>query len=126
MKLEFFEPCQVPTTTAQQRGRRKYNPAKVQNASALFRAIARKHKPQTPFKGPLIATLCLTWGKVGIDVATLKDTKPDGDNVEKAFWDACEKEGYFFKGDQQLADRRVLKFFGPITGIALSLEEASL
>lgn len=123
MKLSFFEPCQVPTTTAQQRGRKKYNPANVQNASALFRAIARKHKPETPFAGPLIATLSLTWENPKKSLPELKDTKPDGDNIEKAFWDACEKENYFAKGDQQLADKRVVKFAGPIGGIALTLEE---
>ena len=129
MKIEFFQECMAPKTTAQQKGRRTYNPMKVRNAKITWRAIARRHKPAKPLAGPLRCELAVTWPwtaaqeKQGLKSPALKQTKPDTDNIEKALWDACEDEGYFTVGDQQIADKRVTKWHGPIPGVAVMIEE---
>lgn len=131
MRIEFFEECIIPTATAQQRGRRRYDPVAVKNTKAFWRAIGRRHKPGKPFSGALRAVVVLTWpftkgqAKKGLQRPILKETKPDTDNTEKAMWDAFEKEGFFKVGDQQLADKHITKWHGPIPGVAIIIEESA-
>ena len=127
--MEFYVECTPPTTTAQQRGRRKHDPARVKLTKAFWRAVARMHKPAVPLKGTIRADIAVTWlftqeqMKEGLTRSVLKDTKPDCDNIEKALWDAFEEEGYFSRHDGQIALKLTSKWNGPVPGVHVKIFE---
>lgn len=53
---------------------------------------------------------------------TPKATKPDLDNLEKAFWDVLQRLK-FFSGDQQVALKEVAKLYAEAPGVYARLEE---
>lgn len=129
--IEFFEPMVPPTTTHNDLEVHHYGgKSRVGKSAALVDAEAKweshlaRFAPEKPFKGALRADLRLCWPTEGKHPqGTPKDTKPDSDNVEKTFWDACERLKYFAVGDQQVADKHVVKMWADPAGFYLKLEE---
>lgn len=121
----FFEDCIPPKTTKQVSGRRSYDTPKVRASKATWLAIARRNAPKEPFLGPLRLSLCLTWpqGQKSRQKAQCVEplaSKPDVDNICKIILDAMTKARYWHD-DSQIADLRVCKFKGPITGVSVAL-----
>lgn len=127
MKIEFFHECILPTTTAQGQGYRRYKSGKKKYAEAFFLAIMEQHRPERPLTGPLECVITLTFPltkeqeKKGLTLVP-KDTRPDWDNSAKIIADAITKAG-IWEDDGRVFDGRVRKFYGLITGIAVSINE---
>lgn len=126
MKIEFFQECILPTTTAQEQGYRRYKSTKKKYAEAFFLAIMEKHTPTKPLTGPLECVITLTYPLLkehkekGL-ILVPKDTKPDWDN-QKIIGDAITHAG-LWEDDCKVFDGRVRKFYGLIPGIAVSINE---
>ena len=126
--LEFFIPLRkIPSITAQEQrtGTKKdgstyrYDPQKLKAVKALFRDHLARHTPQEPFTGPV--ELWVVW-RYPVDAehppGTFKTTKPDTDNLLKAFKDAMTKVG-FWKDDAQVASEWTSKRYEYIPGVAV-------
>ncbi|MGO5315822.1 RusA family crossover junction endodeoxyribonuclease [Paraeggerthella sp. LCP19S3_G8] len=129
--IEFFAPMVPPTAThndlvavSDSHGKaRLVKSAALKAAEAKWEAHLATFAPPAPLRGPLRADLRLCWPTDGRHPqGTPKGTKPDLDNVEKTFWDVCQKLGYF-DGDQQVADKHVAKMWADPAGVYLRLEE---
>ncbi len=130
MKIEFFHPCILPTTTAQQRRHSRsgqhYQGEALKKAAATFRAILERHAPPEPLQGAIKAGLVFTYphtaktAKKGVSV--YKDTRPDMDNAEKLVWDAGTSCG-FWHDDAQVASKTVEKYYGDMPGLYFFAEE---
>lgn len=125
MRHQFFENCILPKTTKQVSGRRAYDPPAVRVAKATWLAIMRRNAPKEPFQGALRLSLCLTWPqgrksrRKAVSVEPMA-VRPDVDNLCKIILDAMTQAG-FWKDDSQVADLRICKFKGPITGVSAML-----
>lgn len=135
--LDFTLDLVPPEITAQQKGVRlaggnihhftKEAVREWMNAVALASA---QHRPASPLRGPVKATLTFTfpWREREKTVLTQggwhpRDTKPDADNLGKATIDAIAMTGFFAKGDQQIADLRILKGWGDKPCVRVRLSE---
>ena len=110
-EISFFIPLKkIPSITAQQQrtGTKKdgttyrYDPQELKAVKALFRDHLAQHAPPEPLTGPVF--LEVTWiypaGDQHAD-GEYKITKPDTDNLLKAFKDAMTKVR-FWKDDAQV------------------------
>jgi Holliday junction resolvase RusA-like endonuclease len=135
--LDFTLDLVPPEMTAQQKGVRlaggkihhftKEAVREWMNAVALASAPFR---PSPALRGPVKATLTFTFPWRDRETERAKsggwlprDTKPDWDNLAKATVDALALAGFFAKGDQQIADGRVLKGWGNKPGLRVRLSE---
>ena len=131
--LEFFIPLRrIPSITAQQQrtGTKKdgstyrYDPQELKAVKALFRDHLAQHAPPEPFTGPVL--LSVTWlypAGTQHKGGEFKTTKPDTDNLLKAFKDAMTKAG-FWKDDAQVCRELNAKIYSDAyTGIAVSVEQ---
>jgi Holliday junction resolvase RusA-like endonuclease len=127
MRIEFFHECILPTATAQGQGYRRYKSGKKKYAEAFFLAIMEQHKPARPLTGALKSCITLTYPltkqqiKKGLTLVP-KDTRPDYDNAAKIINDAINKAG-LWEDDCKVADGRIVKYYGIVTGIAVTIEE---
>lgn len=130
--IEFFIPLEkIPTVTSQQKKvtwNHKtntpifYDPPELENAKELFMANLFKHKPKKPLKGAL--RLITKWCFGTSDkkkVGKYKYTKPDTDNLIKAFKDQMTKLN-FWEDDAQVASEITEKFYNDVVGIYVNLE----
>jgi Holliday junction resolvase RusA-like endonuclease len=123
----FFHECNPPKSTAQQRqffskGKTALTPA-AKKAAATWQAIVEQHKPDKPLTGPLEVNLGVSWSRKGITEVVPRTTKPDVDNLAKLILDAMTKAGYWYD-DNQVCDLRIMKYDGPIGGLAVTVKEA--
>ena len=124
--IQFFLPMIPPKTTAQMhlvtvRGGKPmfYDPPAVAEMKAKLQAALYPHRPAEPFEGPLRLVCKWIWpGKV----EAYKPTKPDTDNLQKAFKDAMTKCGFWID-DAQVASEICEKMTGPQPGIFVRIEQ---
>lgn len=114
--IEFFIPGEPPTATAQQKGynaaaHRYYKTAELKNAEQRYFAWARRNAPAEPLTGPVVMLVEFRFVPTGRHKpGTLKDTKPDTDNMIKALKDQMTKAG-FWRDDAQVAQETVVKCY---------------
>lgn len=130
--VEFFCPMRIPPTTHNDLvavpmahgGARILKSQALRDAEARWEAHLAPHAPRRPLEGSLAADVRLCWEADGKHPAgSPKDTKPDLDNLEKTMWDAMERLGFFAKGDQQVASKRVAKLYAEHPGAYVRIEE---
>jgi len=136
MTYSFFCPCELPKTTAQQKGvsvvggrPRFYTKAKVQRSKDFFYYLFVNLRPPLPFNGPLRVELVMTfpWKKGETKHNRSKGwvpmpVKPDWDNLAKVPFDVMSALS-FWCDDGQVFDGRVLKGWGCEPGIRVTIEE---
>lgn len=133
MVIEFFIPLEkIPTATGQQKkitwSHKKncpiiYDAPQLSDAKKLFKSKLYKHKTQEPLKGPLRLVTKWCYGtKNKSKIGTYKDTKPDTDNIIKAFKDQMTKLR-FWEDDSQVASEITEKFWNDVVGIYVKVEE---
>lgn len=129
--VELFCPMRVPTAThngllAVADGRGKARLVKSQglrDAEASWESHLAAFAPPAPLSGSLRAIVRFCWeADAAHPAGTPKATKPDLDNLEKAFWDVLQRLE-FFSGDQQVALKTVAKLYADIPGVYVMLEE---
>lgn len=129
--VELFCPMRVPTAThngllAVSDGRGKARLVKSQalrEAEASWESHLARFAPPEPLSGPLRAVVRFCWeADAAHPAGTPKATKPDLDNLEKAFWDVLQRLK-FFSGDQQVALKEVAKLYAEAPGVYVRLEE---
>lgn len=129
--VELFCPMRVPTAThngllavSDRRGKaRLVKSQALREAEAAWESHLARFAPPRPLSGPLMADVRFCWAADARHPAgTPKETKPDLDNVEKAFWDALQRLRYFV-GDQQVALKTVAKLYAEAPGVYVRLEE---
>jgi Holliday junction resolvase RusA-like endonuclease len=135
--LDFTLDLVPPEMTAQQKGVRlaggkihHFTKEAVREWISAVALASAPHRPSPALSGPVKATLTFTfpWREREKTALTMggwlpRDTKPDWDNLAKATVDALALAGFFAKGDQQIADGRVLKGWGNKPGLRVRLSE---
>lgn len=131
MFYQFFIPLKkIPSVTAQQKRFAKqgnrvvaYDSEKLADTRNLFESHLAQHRPPQKMRGAL--RLCTRWIypiKDNMPDGEYKITRPDTDNMIKAFKDAMGKVG-FFHDDAQVASEVTEKLFGKTSGIWVRVEE---
>ena len=129
-KIEFFIPLEkIPTVTHQEKkitvvnGKPiVYESQKMKNVRLVFEGHLFSFAPETPLQGPIRLTTKWIWPKKKrSDPDAYKTTKPDTDNLIKAFKDCMTKVG-FWKDDAQVASEITEKIYGNISGIYVKVE----
>lgn len=132
--VEFFAAMRVPSTTHNDLvavpmahgGARIVKSAALREAEAAWESRLARFAPDRPLTGPLAADVRLCWeADAAHPAGTPKATKPDLDNIEKTLWDVLGRLGFFERGDQQVALKRVAKLYGEVPGVYVRLEEMS-
>ena len=124
--IEFFMNMKPPTATHQMKqvrvvnGKPKfYEPRRVAEARALYRAHLAAHRPDAPLTGPvqLVTKWCYeNRHKPTNDTNRYKPTKPDTDNMIKLLKDEMTRAG-FWHDDAQVASEVTEKFWATPPGI---------
>lgn len=136
MVNEFFLPMIIPTVTQQEHkitvrnGRPVvYDPPELKEARKKYTAALWPHRPAEPMRGPVRLTTKWIWAKEtdqltlpGCDTYDWKTTKPDTDNLIKAFKDSMTRCG-FWMDDAQVCSEITEKFFGTFSGIYVKVED---
>jgi len=130
--LEFFIPVEPPRKTAQsgkQAGVKKngkayvYDTRELKQIRADFIAQLSPHAPKVPYQGAIQCVTKWCWPTNSRHVnPEWKDTKPDTDNLIKAFKDAMTKTN-FWEDDAQVCDEHIQKFWADPAGIWVHIEE---
>lgn len=129
--VELFCPMRVPTAThngllavSDRRGKARIVKSQaLKDAESAWESHLAAFAPPEPLSGPLMAIVRFCWeADAAHPAGTPKGTKPDLDNLEKAFWDALQRLG-FFSGDQQVALKEVAKLYAEAPGVYVRLEE---
>ena len=129
--VELFCPMRVPTAThngllavSDRRGKaRLVKSQALREAEASWESHLARFAPPEPLSGPLRAIVRFCWeADAAHPAGTPKATKPDLDNLEKAFWDVLQRLK-FFSGDQQVALKEVAKLYADVSGVYVRLEE---
>lgn len=130
MTHKFFMPMIPPTITAQQKKinfktKALYDPPQLAQAKEKLKAHLASHVPQKMFTGP--TRLIVRWlfpikGKNLYQNGQYKTTKPDTDNLNKAFKDILEKLK-FVKNDAIICSELIEKFWADTPGIYVELQE---
>ena len=130
MKLEFFLPMQVPTTTHQMKqvtvrnGKPVfYEPDELKTARAKLMAHLGQHTPKQKYTGALRLVTKWCFGITGKHKnGEYKITKPDTDNLVKLLKDCMTTCGYW-TDDAIVASEIIEKFWADLPGIFISIEE---
>lgn len=125
---KFFLPMKIPTKTFQAKklavrnGKAVlYTPPELKEIESLYIALLERHKPSTPIEGAVI--LDLQW--VFQDekrAGQPKITKPDLDNLGKAFKDCMTTVGYWYD-DCQIVETHEVKGYGIREGVYVEIQE---
>lgn len=127
-EISFFIPLRkIPSITAQEQrtGTRKdgrtyrYDPQELKAVKVLFRDHMAQHAPPERWTGPV--ELRVLWCYPADDKHpphTWKTTKPDTDNLLKAFKDAMTKAG-FWTDDAQVVSEWNAKAYEPVSGVSV-------
>ena len=128
--VHFFIPMRIPTATHQEKQVRVihgkpcfYEPANVKDARQKYLAYLGKHVPDVKMDGPISLTVKFVFcdERMAADFRW-KTTKPDTDNMIKLLKDCMTAVG-FWKDDCQVASEITEKFYGPVEGIYVRVEE---
>lgn len=127
MMISVFIPMKIPRATHQQKKFTKnglvYEPIGVKEARAKYEAYFFKHKPQTRFTQPLGVTLVFQFKERNPKQrGRPKVTRPDLDNMAKLPLDVLTRLEYW-NDDNQIADLRLVKVYGEVEGIGLTIKE---
>lgn len=136
MNYSFFIPCVPPTATAQQKGvdtrgrvPRFYTKKTVTKSQDFFTSIFVGYRPPCPFNGPVKVTVILTfpWRKSETKRNRARGwmpmpVAPDWDNLAKTPFDVLSKLS-FWCNDGQIYDGRVVKGWGNLTGVRVTIRE---
>ena len=129
--IEFFIPLKEPPTITQQEHKIAvikgkpvfYDPPELKTVKNLFLGYLVTHRPEDPFHGPVRLTTKWIWPcRNKHEVGEYKATKPDTDNLLKAFKD-CMTSSLYWKDDSQVASEITEKFYGDHPGIYVRVEE---
>lgn len=130
MRIEFFIAMVPPKTTfqAKQLAISKGKPIMfdspgVKAIKRSFMAHLAGHVPEAPLRGPVRLVTKWCWPRGSHPDGDWKATKPDTDNMLKAFRDAMERVGFFEIGDSQVASEVTEKFWAEVPGIYVMVEE---
>jgi Holliday junction resolvase RusA-like endonuclease len=132
--ITFFVPCVPPKTShhAKRIVRRGAHfgladTDRLNDAKDLLAALFVPFRPATPYTGPLVLEIDLTWPWLKSDSKRVRsreqiphDTKPDWDNAAKGICD-CLAKLRFLEQDSQIVDGRVRKWRGDEPGIEILL-----
>lgn len=128
--LEFFIPLKKPPTVTHQEHKVRvikgkpvfFDPPELKEAKKLFIVLLMHYRPKEPFEGPVRLTTKWIWpcGDKHED-GEYKVTKPDTDNMVKAFKD-CMSSCFFWQDDAQVASEITEKFWGKLSGIYVKVE----
>jgi Holliday junction resolvase RusA-like endonuclease len=136
MTYSFFCPCELPRTTAQQKGvsviggrPRFFTKAKVQRSKDFFACLFVNLRPPYPFNGPIRVEVVMTfpWRKGETKKNRAKGwmpmpVGPDYDNLSKTPIDVMSKLS-FWCNDSQIFDGRIIKGWGREPGIRVTIGE---
>ena len=125
---KFFLPMKIPTKTFQAKklavrnGKAVlYTPPELKEIESLYIALLEKYKPKTPIEGAVV--LDLQWVfKDEKRAGRPKITKPDLDNLGKAFKDCMTTVGYWHD-DCQIVETHEVKGYGRREGIYVGIRE---
>ena len=130
-KIEFFIPLKNPPTVTHQEHKVRvingkpvfFDPPELKKAKQLFIAHLVPFRPASPLEGALRLTTKWIWdaGKYHQD-GEPKITKPDTDNLVKAFKD-CMSSCFFWNDDAQVFSEVTEKFWGDRPGIYVRIEK---
>lgn len=102
----------------------------IKDLERVYCLALAPHRPRPPLKGPVRATITFTFpwraaeAQKNLALGWLpRPTKPDADNIAKLFLDALGTTEFFAKGDEQIADLRILKGWGSRPSIRVRLSE---
>lgn len=130
-EISFFLPMVPPTVTYQEKkvtvsraGRPTYyEPQELKAVRQLFLDSVARHRPKTPFDGPVSLTTIWSWPASETHPAgNFKTSKPDTDNLIKLLKD-CMTKAKFWKDDAQVAFERTVKIYDEIPGIHISVSK---
>lgn len=135
--IDFTLDLVPPEVTAQHKGVsarggkvRVFTKQAIKDLEAIYCAALAPHRPASPLKGAVRAHITFTFPwresekQKTIALGWLpKPTKSDADNIYKLFGDCLGTVGFFAKGDEQIADLRILKGWGSKPGIRVRLSE---
>lgn len=130
-EISFFLPMVPPTVTHQEKkvtvsrtGRPTfYETQELKAVRQLFLDSVARHRPETPFDGPVSLTTIWSWPASETHPAgSFKTTKPDTDNLIKLLKD-CMTKAKFWKDDAQVAFERTVKIYDEIPGIHISVSK---
>jgi len=105
---------------------RAYQPARVVNYHALVATLARPAIP-TPIEGAVAVHLAVwlrtpaSWSKKRKAVLNRATTRPDADNIAKAFMDGMN--GVAWHDDKQVVDLHITKGYGTRDVVVVSVTE---
>lgn len=129
--IEFFIPLKEPPTVTQQEHKVAvvkgkpvfYDPPELKTVKSLFLGYLVPHRPNDPLNGPIRLITKWIWpcGSEHAD-GEYKSTKPDTDNLLKAFKD-CMTSSFYWRDDSQVASEITEKFYGKHPGIYVRVEE---
>ncbi len=141
MSLIFTIPgAPVPFARAGSFGTRRFTPTKQRDYMLQVRAMAFEAMRGAPLlEGPLtmdvraVYPIPETWSKKRKAAAYWKDSRPDADNIAKAIMDCIGQNeslaGYdklpaalVFGDDAQVAHLNVVKIYGPVAFVRVSVE----
>lgn len=130
--IEFFLPMLPPTVTAQQHrafatknGKTVFvDTPELKDAKQKYLAYLYKHRIDAPMRGALrlVTKWCFPARSAHHAHGEYKTTRPDTDNMIKAFKD-CLGELKFFENDAQIASEIIEKYWSDVPGIYVCLEK---
>lgn len=143
--MKFFLECVPPTTTAQGKravatpsGVRFFKSKQMQSAVEFLTALLCPHRPEEPIKGPVRLEIVAVWPYNKKDQSTKEkrldcengglvwhDIRPDLDNWHKELQDLLVKLR-FIEDDSKVVKLVPAKVRGPVPGIVVIIERASL
>lgn len=137
MTYSFFCPCVPPKATAQQKGVGVsggrpvfFTKKNVQKSKEFFTYLFCNLRPPVPFNGPIRVELIITfpWKKGETKVNRAKGwlpmpVRPDFDNLSKTPMDVLSHLS-FWCDDGQIFDGRIIKGWGSVPGVRVTIEEA--
>ena len=130
-EISFFLPMVPPTVTHQEKkvtvsrtGRPTfYETQELKAVRQLFLDSVARHRPETPFDGPVSLTTIWSWPASETHPAgSFKTSKPDTDNLIKLLKD-CMTKAKFWKDDAEVAFERTVKIYDEIPGIHISVSK---
>lgn len=131
--IEFFIPLEkIPTVTAQQKrvtwnSRTRtpifYDGDVLKETKEMFKSKLAEYSPESPISGAVRLIVKWCYGtKDKKKIGKPKITKPDTDNLIKAFKDCMTKVGYW-NDDAQVASEINEKYWNDVVGIYVRVEE---
>lgn len=123
--IKFFLPMKEPPSVTAQMHRVKktnqniffYDSPEMKAVKTKFMGLLLPYRPEIPLVGPIQLVTKWIWpANNKHKVGEYKTTRPDTDNLIKAFKDCMTQVGYW-NDDAQVASEITQKFWGDVPGI---------